>query len=157
GCPLTPRPPPPPPPRGHFPSPVTCLRQQALRKIYSLRQFRHFPPQLVHRIHEVGLPRSDARGFTPRFERRGMRPGERPHDQPREESSEQDDGDQGEHCVRIHQLLAGPIRWSSRFLASRRSAKSIRSLSSPSSRRTLSSSAWSASRCSASSACLLAA
>src|SRR4029077_5769764 len=135
GCPLTPRPPPPPPPRGHFPSPVTCLRQQALRKIYSLRQFRHFPPQLVHHLHEVGLPRSGACRFTPRLERRAMRPGERPHDQPREESSEQDDGDQGEHRVRIHQLLAGPIRWSSRFLASRRSAKSMRSLSSATSVR----------------------
>src|SRR5438477_12435914 len=105
------------------------LTDQPLGKIYSLRQFRHLPPQLFDAFDHSRLIPAGSRGghravpqaLRQSFPARGQR------NQPAEEAAHGDDRNEQRENV-FHQPPRG--------LASSRSAKSIRSASSATSWRT---------------------
>src|SRR5882762_5616646 len=116
------------------------LAEQPLGKIYSLRQFRHLPAQLLPAFDQLGVVfgGSGVRRSVPQPFGVGL-PDGRERDHPREKASHRDDRNEQRENVFHHP---------SRGLASSRSAKSIRSARSATSCRT----AWSSLRISSRSA-----
>src|SRR5438270_713837 len=107
------------------------LAKQPLGKIYSLRQFRHLPAQLLEAFDQLlvifgGSPRGHRAVPQPLRQRF---PERRKRDHPGEEAAHRDDRDEHADHARIHRLT-------SLCFESSRSAKSIRSASSATSSRT---------------------
>src|SRR5207237_4825912 len=125
---------------------LVLLGQEPLRKIYPLREFRHFPAQLLHRRGQLLMPRVRSGYLTMRLQLGGVHFAQGPHDHQGEEPADGGDGDQDSHGFGVHQLLGGASRSASRCLASRRSVTSIRSPNSATSRRICCSSCTTSSR-----------
>src|SRR5207253_2354407 len=101
------------------------LRQQSLRKIYSLREFRHLVPQRFHRLQQllplpaVARPRLVAQPLGERLPDR--------RDREEEERATPEQEDDRENALDVHTQRGGARRSGSRSRASRRSVKSRRS------------------------------
>src|SRR6266487_6985718 len=90
--------------------------EQALRKIYPLLEFRHFPPQLFDRREHVLLPCRATR-LALRLELRQVSPAQDERDHGPEEPPDRDDGDQN-----FHRSLSSPFIYPVRSAGPRGSA-----------------------------------
>src|SRR5260370_25874568 len=126
------------------------LVEYARGEVHALGEFADLLTDVVEFLTELGAQRRQFIGRRRPSRLAGEAPGDRAGDgaQHRRGAGKEKDG----HYRLLAGHCAGPIRRSSRPLASSRSAKSSRSASSATSRRTASSSSPSASFCSASSA-----